>query len=62
MRLSQGLYISSGLLAKRGDERSGCPLPFSIFLKRKGLKNPLLYFKGALYSNAQVQLIQLNPQ
>ena len=32
---------------KRGDEKSGCPLQFTAFLKRKGItKNPLIHFRG----------------
>lgn len=32
---------------RRGDEKSGCPLQFSAYLKRKGIsKNPLIHFRG----------------
>lgn len=32
---------------KRGDEKSGCPLQFSAYLKRKGVaKSPLIHFRG----------------
>ena len=32
---------------KRGDEKSGCPLQFASYLKRKGIvNNPLIHFKG----------------
>ena len=34
-------------LEKRGDEKSGCPLQFTSYLKRKGMsKNPLIHFRG----------------
>lgn len=32
---------------RRGDEKSGCPLQFSAYLKRNGIsKNPLIHFRG----------------
>ena len=32
---------------KRGDEKSGCPLQFTSYLKRKGIaNNPLIHFRG----------------
>ena len=32
---------------KRGDEKSGCPLQFASYLKRKGIaNNPLIHYKG----------------
>lgn len=34
-------------LEKRGDEKNGCPLQFTAYLKRKGIaKNPLIHFRG----------------
>ena len=34
-------------LERRGDEKSGCPLQFGVYLRKKGIsKNPLIHFRG----------------
>jgi E1A/CREB-binding protein len=34
-------------LERRGDEKSGCPMQFAAYLKKRGIsKNPLIHFKG----------------
>ena len=34
-------------LERRGDEKSGCPMQFAAYLKKKGIsKNPLIHFRG----------------